>query len=423
MERFSTVVILALLFICNLADNTQAEVSCREWTTPIRYQKKGNNIIVNFKEGPSKCDIKRYKVSIFHMNLPHLKAVASEITPNVTQEFLGICDGNYYITVEIFDEFWNDSKKCICKLYGGCNKCYRSRANNVAVIGTPCTTPSPKHNNKTSTKHKENSSKLTISLAIIGVMIILVLLALSFYCFKRTLQEKRGLLFYTEDHTYHCEAIDQFISFMNKSKCKLEVAARLVKGGDPLRLSLEIQKSDFIILVYSKALHKRIQAWKSNQDYINFLKEDNSALLTVSLLRELNASNKLIICKFPQVPNSSISSELPSIKCYTLTKELNSLIKKIHRSRVHQELAIRVKSNKLNHKFNSLTNTIKNAATFEENNSNWFEDKYICPKKMESLNEMPDYSANFSDGCERSIFSVPVSYMLEQINEYNDSSV
>ncbi|CAI9729985.1 Hypothetical predicted protein [Octopus vulgaris] len=146
--------------------------------------KKGNNIIVNFEEGPSKCDIKRYRVSILYAKSPHLKPVASEITPNLTQEFLGICDGNYYITVEIFDEFRKDHKKCICKKYGYCVSCFRSRVNNVTVTGTPCTTPSPKHNNKTSTKHKENSSKLTISLAIIGAMIILVLLALSFYYFK-----------------------------------------------------------------------------------------------------------------------------------------------------------------------------------------------------------------------------------------------
>ncbi|CAI9729973.1 Hypothetical predicted protein [Octopus vulgaris] len=268
----------------------------------------------------------------------------------------------------------------------------------------------------------KSSFKLTILLAIIGAMIGLLLLILSFYCFKRTVQEKRGLIFYTEDHSYHCEAIDKFISFMNKSKCKLEVAARLVKGGDPLRLSLEIQKSDFIILVYSKALHKRIQAWKSNQDYINFLKEDNSALLTVSLLKELKASKKLIICKFPQAPNSGISSEFPSVKCYTLTKELNLLIQQIHRTGVDQDLAILVKSNKLNHKFNSLTNTIKNAATFEENSSYWFEDKYICPKKMESLNEMPDYTEKFLvDGCEHSIYSIPISYMFEQINVDNDT--
>ncbi|CAI9729979.1 Hypothetical predicted protein [Octopus vulgaris] len=169
---------------------TQAEVSCREWTTPIRNQTKGNNIIVNFEEGPSKCDIKKYKVSIFYAKPPHSEVVAPEITPNLTQEFLGLCDGNYYITVEIFDEFRNDSKKCICKQYIYCNGCKRSRTNDFTVTGTPCTTPS--------TKHKENSSKLTISLAIIGAMIILVLLALSFYCFKLML-----VLHYHTDEAQH----------------------------------------------------------------------------------------------------------------------------------------------------------------------------------------------------------------------------
>ncbi|CAI9744365.1 Hypothetical predicted protein [Octopus vulgaris] len=239
------------------------------------------------------------------------------------------------------------------------------------------------------------------------------------FIFPGTIQEKRGLLFYTEDHSYHCEAIDQFVSLMNMSKCKLELAARLVKGSDPSRLTLEIQRSDFIILVYSKALHKRIQVWKNSQDYINFLKEDNSALLTASLLKELEESNKLIICKFPQVPNSSVSGEFPSVKCYTLTKELRLLIQQIHGRGVDHELAVLDRSNKLNH--NSLTNTIKNATNFEENSSYWFEDKYICPKKMESLNEMPDYAENFSDGCEHSIYSIPISSKVEQINEYNDS--
>ncbi|XP_014779801.1 uncharacterized protein LOC106875972 isoform X2 [Octopus bimaculoides] len=412
MKRFLTAVTLTLLFIRNFAmspnrtDNTQEVKLCREWTTLVEYRIKGKNITVDFKQGPSKCNIKIYNVTLYYVNSTILSMAAvnsSKTTPYLTHEFFGICPGSYYITVEIFDEFWNDDGKCICPSdTGKCGlDCHRSRSSNFIVTGT-CR----KFRNKSSSKPIE----LHIFLALIGAIVILVLLVLSFYYFKRRIQEKKGLLFYTEDHYYHCEAIDKFISFMNKSKCKLEVAAELVRGGDPLRLSLEIQKSDFIILVYSKALHKRIQAWKSNQDYVNFLKEDNSALLTVSLLRELNASNKLIICKFPQIPNSNVSSEFPSIQCYTLTKELNSLIKKIHGTRG-------------NHEFNSLTNTIKNATNFEENSPNWFENKYICPKKMESLNEMLDYSENFSDGCEHSIFSVPVSYMLEQINEHNELSL
>ncbi|XP_052834021.1 uncharacterized protein LOC128251274 [Octopus bimaculoides] len=359
--------------------------------------------------------------SFFFLSFCHFQT-----TSKLTHEFHRICSGKYYTTVEILDDFWNVDGKCICKNeYNKCGvDCIRSKSSNFQIYGLSCTTPSSTDVTAPNTGYTTESKsdfKLTIFLAIFGAMIGLLLLVLSFYCFKRTIQEKRGLLFYTEDHSYHCEAIDQFISFLNMSKCKLEVAARLVKGSDPSRLSLEIQESDFIILVYSKALHKRIQAWKSNQDYINFLKEDNSALLTASLLGELEESNKLIICKFPQVPNSSVSSEFPSVKCYTLTKELNLLIQQIHGRGVDHELAVLDKNNKLNH--NSLTNTIKNATNFEENSSYWFEDKYICPKKMESLNEMPDYAENFSDGCEHSIYSIPISYILEQINEYNDSLV
>ncbi|XP_052827759.1 uncharacterized protein LOC106875974 isoform X2 [Octopus bimaculoides] len=395
---------------------------CREWTTPIDYRLKEDKLIVDFEQGPSKCNIKMYKVALHYTNSTILNMVAvnsSKTTSRLTHDFLGICPGSYYITVEIFDE--NPFTNCICiNLNEKCGEgCVRTRTNSIEKIGQSClevtTTTSP------STKEPPNPPKLTIFLAVVGATVGLLLLGLTVYCLKRTLQEKRGLLFYTEDHSYHCEAINQFISFMDKNKCKLEVAAHLVKGDNPLKLSFEIQKSDFIILVYSKALHKRIQAWKSNQDYVNFLKEDNSALLTTSILKELQASNKLTICMFPQAPNSSISSEFPSVKCYTLTKELNLLIQEIHGTGVDQELAVLVRSNKLNHKFNSLTNTIKDAANFEETSPNWFEDKYICPKKIESLNEMPDYSEKFVDGGEHSIYSLPVSDILEQINAKNDS--
>ncbi|XP_036356225.1 uncharacterized protein LOC115232311 [Octopus sinensis] len=396
---------------------------CREWVTPIDYKLEENKLIVDFEQGPSKCDIKQYNVALHNTNSTILISAvvnSSQTTSKLTHEFHRICSGNYYTTVEIIDEFWNVDGKCICKNeYSRCGvDCIRSKSTDFQISSFPCTTPSstdvtaPSPNLTTEPKSTFN---LTIFLAIIGAMIGLLLLVLSFYCFKRTIQEKRGLLFYTEDHSYHCEAIDQFVSLMNMSKCKLELAARLVKGSDPSRLTLEIQRSDFIILVYSKALHKRIQAWKNSQDYINFLKEDNSALLTASLLKELEESNKLIICKFPQVPNSSVSGEFPSVKCYTLTKELRLLIQQIHGRGVDHELAVLDRSNKLNH--NSLTNTIKNATNFEENSSYWFEDKYICPKKMESLNEMPDYAENFSDGCEHSIYSIPISSKLEQINE------
>ncbi|XP_014775896.1 uncharacterized protein LOC106873178 [Octopus bimaculoides] len=401
---------------------------CREWISKIDYSLKDDALIVEFKQGPSKCNIKVYNLTLYDGQLRILKEVAvssSKTLSELKHKFYGLCPGIYEISVEIFDEFWNVDGKCICRAPNGrCGvQCFRSKSNRIEVVGSSCTMPSSTNMTtaKTGLATKPKSSfKLTIFLAIIGAMIGLLLLVLSFYCFKRTIQEKRGLLFYIEDHSYHCEAIDKFVSFMNKSKCKLEVAARLVKGGDPLRLSFEIQKSDFIILVYSKALHKRIQAWKSNQDYVNFLKEDNSALLTASLLKELKASNKLIICKFPQAPKSGISSEFPSVKCYTLTKELNLLIQQIHGTGVDQELTILVKSNKFNHKFNSLTNTIKDAANFEENSSYWFEDKYICPKKMESL--MPDDTEKFLlDGYEHSIYSIPISYMFEQINANNDT--
>ncbi|CAI9729989.1 Hypothetical predicted protein [Octopus vulgaris] len=394
---------------------------CREWTTLIDYRLKEDKLIVDFEQGPSKCNIKLYKVALHYMNSTILYMVAvnsSKTSSTLTHEFLGICPGSYYITVEIFDE--SPFSNCICvNLNQKCGEgCVRTKTKVIEKLGSSCSeviaTATP------STSAPPTPEKLTIFLAVVGAMVGLLLLGLTLYCLKRTLREKRGLIFYTEDHSHLCEAIDQFISFMNKSQCKLEVAARLVKGGDPLRLSLEIQKSDFIILVYSEALHKRIQAWRSNQDYINFFKEDNSALLTPSLLTELKASKKLIICKFPWVQNPSNSSELSSIKCYTLIKELNLLIQEIHGTGMDQELAVLVKSNKLNHKFNTLTNTIKVAGNFEKDNSNWFEDKYICPKKMESLNEMPDYSERLDED-EHSIYSSPLSEIFEQINVNNDS--
>ncbi|GAB1607499.1 uncharacterized protein LOC115217394 [Argonauta hians] len=407
---------------------------CRKWTTQITYQ-ASDGLIMQFRAAPMKCNVTSYLVSLKLQNGTVLKDVVVNSTQphkEITYKFSPICDGIYKLTAEIHDShLFND---CICiNDWNKCDSCYRTVTPEITVTGQSCTTAAPtttasmlttqSSSLTTPLSGRNDLSRYTIFFVVMGAMFGLSFIGLTFYCARRSPPVKRGLLFYTEDHCYHCAAVGQFISFLKKSRCQVKTAASLPKDDIPLRLSLEIQKADFVILIYSKALHQRLQAWKSNQDYVEFLKEDNSAVLTLPLLKELKSNNKLILCKFAKIPNSAIDCEFSSTKCYTLMKELNSLLKKIHGKGLDKELSMFLKSNVFNNHSNSLEDKIKVAEQFEENNSNWFTDKYMCPKKMDSLNEKFDQLEIFQEGFEPSIYSVPISHMLADINENNDVRV
>ncbi|GAB1607498.1 uncharacterized protein LOC115217573 [Argonauta hians] len=415
----------------NLAPLNADTIVCREWVYSIRYNLEDDKLKVEFPPGPASCNIVSYEVSLMVDNTTFVKTLVnhSQTAPRLSHTFHKLCPGVYKATVEIFDKHWNVAGQCICSdRSGNCGiGCFRSMTNPFTVKNSVCqpttkTIVEAPRNVEHKKRDRSSQQQLTIFLAVIGAMIGM-LLVLCFSCFRRSPPVKRGLLFYTEDHCYHCAAVGQFISFLKKSRCQVKTAASLPKDDIPLRLSLEIQKADFVILIYSKALHQRLQAWKSNQDYVEFLKEDNSAVLTLPLLKELKSNNKLILCKFAKIPNSAIDCEFSSTKCYTLMKELNSLLKKIHGKGLDKELSMFLKSNVFNNHSNSLEDKIKVAEQFEENNSNWFTDKYMCPKKMDSLNEKFDQLEIFQEGFEPSIYSVPISHMLADINENNDVRV
>ncbi|XP_014779803.1 uncharacterized protein LOC106875973 [Octopus bimaculoides] len=181
-------------------------IMCREWTTLINYRLKEDKLIVDFEQGPSKCNIKMYDIRLYDGQLQVLKEAtvnSSKTTTRLTHEFHGICSGTYFITVEILDE--DPFSNCICvnrkqQCGGGC---YRSKSKNFTIFGSSSTMSSSV--NVTTAKmgfttETNSTFKLTIFFAIISVMIGLLLLVLSFYCCKQSFQEKREF-FHIKDHS------------------------------------------------------------------------------------------------------------------------------------------------------------------------------------------------------------------------------
>lgn len=46
---------------------------CREWTTVIDYRLKEDKLIVEFEQGPSRCNIKMYDIKLYGGHLEILK--------------------------------------------------------------------------------------------------------------------------------------------------------------------------------------------------------------------------------------------------------------------------------------------------------------------------------------------------------------
>ena len=253
--------------------------------------------------------------------------------------------------------------------------------------------------------------------------------------------KKCGIVLLLDDHEHHTNAVSKLINYLNESHLKVLLGSTLVKNHDApdqLRLMVEILKADFVLLVLSSALQKRMAAWDKHQDYVDFFKERNSNIITKILLEMLLTSNNLYVCKFDHVAEFG---NWPK-PCYSLPSNLSNMVADLNGQTYSQRLALCncFKSKTL---WNEFQTAIKKACIYEQSHVNWFQEKYVCPTNQpvlhfttdetsqESQHTYPklkglfsDYQNNYPNLPEEhvitpSVFSEPISEKLEAINNRN----
>ncbi|CAI9729972.1 Hypothetical predicted protein [Octopus vulgaris] len=74
---------------------------CREWLSEMDYSLKDDMLIVQFKQGPSKCNIKMYNLTLYDGQSRILKEAAvnsSKTLSKLKHKFHGLCPGTYEIS-------------------------------------------------------------------------------------------------------------------------------------------------------------------------------------------------------------------------------------------------------------------------------------------------------------------------------------
>ncbi|CAE1292417.1 unnamed protein product [Acanthosepion pharaonis] len=342
-------------------------VDCSIFAPAFSHDYDGRYLNVTFSKGPDKCNYRKYEIGVYKSESKN--KIAEIIVPtqdNVKNLHafteLKISKGYYHLMLSVFEE---NANSCTCR--NKQNQCRNSKSY----------FPRMQH------RKKQESNQFLFLLGIANGLLLLIALTLSITYWKLSVHlmvKKRGLVLLIDDHEHHTNAVIKLVNYLNGCHLKMDLASTFLKNydiPDQLLMICESLKSDFVLLVLSSALQKRMEAWNKEQDYVEFFRETNSNILTKQLLEVFLKSNKTYVCKFDHMTEFG---HWPK-PCYSLPSGLTNMTADLNGQSFSQRLILLnyFKSNTL---WSELQAAIKKAVMHEQSHVNWFQEKYVCPQNV-----------------------------------------
>lgn len=361
--------------------DTRGFLDCSSYSVRFTYKYDGMNLLITLNKGPAECNFKKYEIEIFS-NRTKVDSTIICTQENMdlleTTMELNICKGKYQISVAPYDEYWQDRSRCVCKdAEKLCRSCMNTITEELYLIpARSCLL------NVTPLKEPEDDRSEFIFQICLGLSLAL-LLTISIAYWKYTVHfrvQNQGIVLFLDDHEPHTNAVTKLVQYLNECHLRVSLASTFLQNLDipnQLVVMTEALKSDFILLVLSNALQKRMEAWDKQQDYVEFFKEVNSNILTKQFLEILMASNKLHVCKFDHVDGFG---HWPK-PCYSLPTDLTKMIMDLSGLSRSQRMIL-CKSWKSHSLSTELHKGIQKAILYEESHENWFQEKYVCPRNV-----------------------------------------
>lgn len=367
------------------ASKTFDTIVCSQFSPNFTYTYDGQNMNVILTTGPARCNYKEYCITVYANKTEVIKEVIIPTKDNAKQldAFfeLEICKGLHFLLVSVYDRYYNDNQKCACKdSENTCQRCQNSKSDPVYL--TPVKPCLP----RVQSPDKQESNQFLFPLGIVIGLLLLIALTLSITHWKLSVHlmvKKRGLVLLIDDHEHHTNAVIKLVNYLNGCHLKMDLASTFLKNydiPDQLLMIGEALKSDFVLLVLSSALQKRMEAWNKEQDYVEFFRETNSNILTKHLLEVFLKSNKIYVCKFDHMPEFG---HWPK-PCYSLPSGLTNMTADLNGQSFSQRL-IRLNYCKSNSLWSELQAAIKKSVMYEQSHVNWFQEKYVCPQKISQI--------------------------------------
>lgn len=360
-------------------------IVCNRFSPNFTYVYDGRNMDVVLNTGPARCNYKEYSITVYVNETEEIKKVIIPSKDNAKElrAFfeLDICKGWYFLLVSVFDRYYNDNLRCACKdPENTCQRCLNSKSKPMYL--TPAKPCLP----RVQSPDKQESNQFLFPLGIVIGLLLLIALALSIIHWKLSVHlmvKKRGLVLLLDDHEHHTNAVIKLVNYLNGCHLQMDLASTFLKNHDipdQMLMICEALKSDFVLLVLSSALQKRMEAWDRQQDYVEFFREVNSNILTKQLLEVFLKSNKMYVCKFDHI---SEFGHWPK-PCYSLPSGLTNMTADLNGQSFSQRL-ISLNYCKSNTLWSELQAAIKKAIMYEQSHVNWFQEKYVCPQKISQI--------------------------------------